>query len=179
MDLEHLSRILESLLFVADEPLSLGELSELTETEPEAIEKAMAMLQETLRGRGLMAIRSGDSFQLDTIPESTPFVERYLGDGHHNSLSAAALETLAIIAYRQPITRAQIDAIRGVDSAGVTRTLLARSLIRPLGRLQQAGRPMVLGTTFEFLEYFGLESLDELPPLPDFEDVEIAALDAT
>ena len=85
-------------------------------------------------------------------------------------LSAAALESLAIIAYRQPITRAAIEGVRGVNSEGVLRTLLARSLVAPVGRLEQAGRPILYGTTFEFLQYFGIGSLAELPPLPDGDD---------
>lgn len=164
---------------MADEPLSLDQLAELTDTDQELVEEALAELREALDERGLILLRLGDRFQLDTAPECASFVERYLGDEHGSSLSSAALETLAIIAYRQPITRAQIDAIRGVDSSGVIRTLLARSLIRPLGRLPQAGRPVVLGTTFEFLEYFGLESLDDLPPLPEAEEVELQSVETT
>jgi segregation and condensation protein B len=103
-------------------------------------------------------------------PEAAPAIERLLGLSHSAKLSSAALETLAIIAYRQPITRAQVEAIRGVNSDSVIRTLLARSLVVPVGQLEQAGRPELLGTTFEFLQYFGIRSLEELPSLPELED---------
>ncbi|MHA1572719.1 MAG: SMC-Scp complex subunit ScpB, partial [Alphaproteobacteria bacterium] len=119
---------------------------------------------------GLHVTRVGTRVQLVTMPDAAPVVERFLGISRSGKLSGAALETLAIIAYRQPITRAQIEAIRGVNSDGVIRTLQAKALVAPVGRLEQAGRPILLGTTFEFLQYFGIQSLDELPSLPELED---------
>ena len=102
-----------------------------------------------------------------TAPEASEAVERYLGTDHAPKLSAAALEALAIVAYRQPVTRAQLEGVRGVNCDGVLRTLTARGLVVPVGRLEQAGRPVLYGTTFDFLEYLGIGSLEELPKLPD------------
>jgi segregation and condensation protein B len=109
--------------------------------------------------------RSGDHVQLVSAPESAAVVERFLGIGPQPRPSTAALETLAIIAYRQPITRAQIEAIRGVDSSGVVRALLVRELIAEAGRLETVGRPILYATTPEFLRQFGLSSLAELPEI--------------
>jgi segregation and condensation protein B len=102
-----------------------------------------------------------------TVPGAAPAIERFLGMDRSGRLSAAALETLAIIAYRQPITRARLESVRGVSSDGVLRTLQAKELVAPVGRLEQVGRPILYGTTFEFLQYFGIASLEELPHLPD------------
>ena len=104
-----------------------------------------------------------------TAPEFAPYVERFLGLQYSGKLSAAALETLAIIAYQQPMTRPKIEAIRGVNCQGVLRSLIARGLIEAADRLESAGRPVVYATTFEFLQYFGLENLTELPTLEDAE----------
>jgi segregation and condensation protein B len=107
-----------------------------------------------------------------TAPEAAPYVERFLGLQYSGKLSAAALETLAIVAYRQPITTPQIEAIRGVDCQGVLRSLIARGLVEAVDRLDTAGRPVVYATTFEFLQYFGLANLTELPELEDTEPVD-------
>jgi segregation and condensation protein B len=109
--------------------------------------------------------RQGDSIQLVTAPESAAVIERFLGIQPQPRLSPAALEALAIIAYRQPITRANVDALRGVDSSGVIRALLGRDLITEAGRLDTVGRPILYATTAEFLRQFGLSNLAELPPL--------------
>ena len=159
--------LLEALLFVADGPIALEDLAQAMECDLGGVEEAIAELTSALAQRGLGIARSGSAVQMVTSSEASAAIERLLGAGGHARLSLAALETLAVIAYRQPITRAQIEAIRGVNSDGVLRTLLARSLIAPAGRLEQAGRPILFGTTFEFLQYLGLRSLDELPRLPD------------
>src|SRR5437016_2959838 len=117
------------------------------------------------RARGVRVQRMGDSVRLVSAPASAAAVERFLGVQAPPRLSAAALEALAIIAYRQPITRAQVEAIRGVDSSGVIRALLGRDLIAEAGRLESVGRPILYATTDEFLRQFGLSSLAELPPL--------------
>ena len=162
-----LDRILEALLFVADGPLSTEELAEAAQAPLAEVEAALQRLIEAPPRSGLCIVRQGSHVQMVTAPEAAPAVERLLGLDRSARLSSAALETLAIIAYRQPVTRAQIEAIRGVNSDAVIRSLLAKSLIQPVGRLEQAGRPELLGTTFEFLQYFGLKSLEELPPLPE------------
>lgn len=155
----------EALLFVADEPVTLQRLAEVLECERAAVEAALADLRQVLKGRGIRLQRKGDRVQLVTAPELAALVERFLGLEYSGKLSTAALETLAIVAYRQPITRAQIEAIRGVNCDGVLRTLLRRGLIQEVGRLEQVGRPIVYGTTMEFLQYFGLEDWRDLPPL--------------
>ncbi len=158
---------LESLLFVADGPVSVGRLAEALETTVGQVEKALTALEASYVDRGLRLQRVGNRVQLITAPETAARVERFLGLEARTRLSPAALETLAIIAYRQPITRPEIEAIRGVNSDSVLRTLLSVGLVEETGRAQTAGRPILYGTTFEFLQHFGLRSLDELPPLED------------
>jgi segregation and condensation protein B len=155
----------ESLLFVADGPVSTGRLAEALEVTPSQVERALADLEATYVGRGLLLQRADNHVQLITAPEAAPYVERFLGLEVRMRLSRAALETLAIIAYRQPTTRPEIEAIRGVSSDSVLRTLLSVGLIEETGRAQTVGRPILYGTTFEFLQHFGLRSLDELPRL--------------
>jgi len=155
----------ESLLFVADVPVSVGRLAEALEVTAGRVERALADLEAAYAGRGLRLQQAGNRVQLITVPEAAPYVERFLGLEAHTRLSRAALETLSIIAYRQPVTRPVIEAIRGVSSDSVLRTLLSVGLIEEVGRAPTVGRPILYGTTFEFLQHFGLCSLDELPPL--------------
>jgi segregation and condensation protein B len=129
-------------------------------------------LSEDYAKRGLRLQRKGNRVQLVSAPQAAPYIERFLGLSLSGKLSVAALETLAIIAYKQPVTRPQIEAIRGVSSDGVLRTLISKGLIEEVGRLETVGHPVLFGTTFEFLQYFGLDSLDGLPSLdiPENED---------
>jgi segregation and condensation protein B len=157
----------ECLLFVADEPVSVGRLAEALEVTPGQVEWALTDLAAAYVGRGLRLQRVGSRVQLITTPQAAPYVERFLGLEARTSLSQAALETLAIIAYRQPITRPEIEAIRGVSSDSVLRTLLSVGLIEDVGRAPTVGRPILYGTTFEFLQHFGLSGLDELPPMDE------------
>ncbi|NOZ27224.1 MAG: SMC-Scp complex subunit ScpB [Chloroflexi bacterium] len=159
--------LVESLLFVADEPVPLARLADALEASPEEIEDALHALEESCHHRGVRIQRKGERVQMVTAPEAAPYIERFLGLDLTTRLSPAALEVLAIIAYRQPITRAQIEAIRGVSCDSSLRTLVSRGLVEEVGRLEQAGRPILYGTTFQFLQYFGLKSLDDLPPLED------------
>jgi segregation and condensation protein B len=164
-----LPRLIESLLFVASSPTPVGQLAQVLQVDVASIEQALAGLAASLitERRGLALQRKADQVQLTTVPEAAPHIERFLGLDLTTRLSQAALESLAMIAYRQPVTRAQIEAIRGVNCDGVLRTLLARGLVEPVGRLEQAGRPFLYGTTFQFLQYFGLNSLEQLPSLPE------------
>jgi segregation and condensation protein B len=155
----------ESLLFVASEPSPIERLASVLETKPEQIEEALTSLDQYYASRGLRLQRKGKRVQLVTAPEAADAVRRFLGLELTGKLSPAALETLAIVAYRQPVTRAQVEAIRGVNSDSVIRTLVNRGLVEELGRLDQAGRPIIFGTTFDFLQQFGLSSLEQLPPL--------------
>jgi segregation and condensation protein B len=163
-----MDRFLEALLFVADGPVSLQDLTQALEIDRKTLIEAVQRLVEASATRGLHVVRNHSRIQMITAPDAGPVIERFLGIGHSAKLSSAALETLAIIAYRQPVTRAQIEAVRGVNSDGVLRTLIAKSLVAPQGRLEQAGRPVIFATTFEFLQYFGISSLEELPTLPEF-----------
>jgi len=160
-----LEAALEALLFVADAPPQVGELARALDTSPAQVEEALAALARSLQGRGLRLQRQGDRVRLVTAPELAPYVERFLGLRHGHRLSRAALETLAIIAYRQPITRGQIEAIRGASCERALATLKARGLVQEVGRAPLPGRPRLYGTTLKFLEHFGLERPEDLPPL--------------
>jgi segregation and condensation protein B len=157
--------VIESLLFVATEPVHVDRLAAILETTTEQVEESLNDLAQDYGQRGVRLQRRGQRVQMVTAPEATDHVRRFLGLELSGRLSPAALETLAIVAYRQPVTRAQIESVRGVNSDSVLRTLINRGLIEEQGRLEQVGRPIVYGTTFEFLQQFGLSSMDELPPL--------------
>ena len=159
------AQLIESLLFIAGEPLMVAQLAQALELPADAIEAALDRLTADCQSRGVRVQRQGDSVQLVSAPESAAVIERFLGVQPQPKLSPAALEALAIVAYRQPITRAQVDALRGVDSSGVIRALLGRDLIAEAGRLDTVGRPILYATTGEFLRQFGLSNLAELPPL--------------
>jgi segregation and condensation protein B len=161
---------LEALLFVAERPLSRREIATLAGTDRTTVDERLGDLEVSLRDRGIRLLVDGDRVELATAPEGGALVARYVG-ADAVRLSPASLETMAIVAYRQPVTRAAIDRIRGVDSDYTVRTLLHRRLIVELGRSTAPGRPFLYGTGFDFLERFGLTSLDELPPL----DVDVAA----
>jgi segregation and condensation protein B len=162
--------LLESVLFVASGPLSVGRLAKVLETTPAVIDNLLHNLEMDYRERGIRLQWSGSEVQLTTAPESSHVIERLLGLELTTRLSQAALEVLAIIAFLQPATRPQIDQIRGVNSDSSLRTLLGQGLIEEVGRLEGPGRPILYGTTPEFLQYFGLSSLDELPSLPGDEE---------
>lgn len=159
---------LEALLFVAPSPTPIARFAQVLAVDEETVHGALAELGEYYNSdhRGLRIVRKGDRVHLTTAPEAAFLIEKFLGLDLTTKLSAAALETLAVIAYRQPITRGGIESIRGVNCDGVLKTLVARELVEPVGRLEQPGRPFLYGTTLQFLQYFGLEGLDHLPPLP-------------
>jgi segregation and condensation protein B len=157
--------LLESLLFVADEPVTEGRLAQALEVQPGKVRAALATLQEVCAERGVRLQRAGGRVQLVSIPEAASYIERFLGLELHSRLSQAALEALAIVAYQQPVTRAQVEAVRGVNSDGVLRTLAGKGLIEEVGRLESVGRPILYGTTFDFLQFFGLQALEDLPTL--------------
>jgi len=155
---------LEALLFVAERPLTRREIATLAGVDRETVDELLGDLEVVLRERGLRLIATGDAVQLVTGPDAGALIARYVG-ADATRLSPAALETLAIVAYRQPVTRGVIERIRGVDSDYVVRTLLHRRLVVEQGRADTPGRPILYGTGFDFLERFGLTSLDDLPPL--------------
>lgn len=160
-----LSALLESLLFVATGPASLDQLAEAAAMSPDAVVQALDELAADLAGRGLRVQRLGGRVRLTTAPEAAAAVQRFLGLGQDPPLSPAVLETMAIIAYRQPITKPEIEAVRGVSADHAVRTLLARGLIEEVGRAESVGRPFLYAPTARFLEHFGLPDLDSLPPL--------------
>ena len=161
---------LEALLFVAEKPLTRREIGIQAGVDRATVDECMGDLEVSLAGRGIRLVISGDRVELATAPEAGALIARYVG-ADAVKLSPAALETLAIVAYRQPVTRAVVERIRGVDSDYSIRALLHRRLVTELGRSDAPGRPILYGTGFEFLERFGLTSVDELPPL----DLDVAA----
>lgn len=163
-------RDIEALLFVAERPLSRREIGTLCGIDGSRVDALLGDLEVTLRERGIRLALLGDEVRLVTAPESGLLIGRYTGAGE-TRVSPAAMEALAIVAYRQPVTRGVIERIRGVDSDYVIRSLIARRLIVEQGRADSPGRPILYATSFEFLERFGMASLDELPPL----DAEVAA----
>jgi segregation and condensation protein B len=171
-----LAGALESLLFVADEAVEPAQLARAIGITPAAAEAALLALDADYRseGRGLrLQVRNG-RYQLVTAPEAANLIENFLNLDASARLSAPALEALAVVAYRQPVTRAQIEAVRGVDCSGVLRSLLQRGLLEEVGRLDAPGRPVLYGVTDLFMHHFGLTALQELPPL---EDAEIARIE--
>ena len=156
---------IEALLFVAVEPVTPGQLATVLETTTTQVNHALDELDASFRTRGLRLQRHSGRVQLTTAPESAEAIERFLGLEATSHLSRAALEALSIIAYQQPVTRPQVDSVRGVNSDGVMRSLLSKGLIQEGGRAEGPGRPILYSTTPEFLQHFGLNSLTELPPL--------------
>jgi segregation and condensation protein B len=160
-------RPLEAVLFVADEPLSSAVLANLAGTDRRTVDSLLEGLAAEYErtGAGLSLRRVAGGWRLYTHPDAAPIVQRFVLSSRHTRLTRAALETMAIVAYKQPVTRHQVAAIRGVDSEGVLRALVERGLLAEVGRDEGPGRPLLYGTTPEFLERLGLDSVSELPPL--------------
>lgn len=167
-----LPAMLEGLLFVAGEPVAPAQLAVALDLTVASVEKGLSELEENLMARGLRLQRHAGRIQLTTAPEIADALERFLGLEATTRLSRAALETLAIIAYQQPVTRPAIDAVRGVNSDGVIKSLLSKGLLQEVGRSEGPGRPILYGTSPDFLQHFGLNSLSELPALELPEDVQ-------
>lgn len=160
-----LSVKLEALLFVAAEPVAPTQLATALDVSASVIERGLNELGASLATRGLRLQRHAGRVQLTTAPQLAELIERFLGLEATTHLSRAALETLAIIAYQQPVTRPQIDSIRGVNSDSMMKSLLNKGLILESGRTDGPGRPILYSTTPEFLQHFGLNSILEMPPL--------------
>ena len=161
---------LEAVLLVADRPVEPGLLAQLLEVSVERVVQMCSALGEELEaaGRGFTVARVAGGYRFETRPEQAPYVERFVLEGQSSRLSSAALETLSIIAYKQPVSRAQVAAIRGVNADGVIRSLLQRGYVTEVGRDPGPGQAVLLGTTEAFLERLGLGGLEDLPPLGDF-----------
>ena len=163
-------KIVEAILLLADEPVPARLMGELLEMPQQDVAAMLAELSETYRreDRGFVLREAGGGWRLYTAPECAPWLERFARGRTRARLTGAALEVLAIIVYRGPLSRAQVSEIRGVDSDGVIRTLLVRGLIEERGRGRGPGSPILLGPSRELVERLGLRSLDELPPLTEF-----------
>jgi|SRR5437660_8508967 len=162
-----LGAVIESLLFVSGRPLELAELCKLLDVAEEPLRRGLLALERDLVGqaRGIRLQRLGGQIQLVTAPEHARYIAALLGLPMTAKLTSAAMETLAVIAYRQPVTRSQIEAVRGVNSDRALASLIQHGLVAEIGRAQTVGRPALFATTAEFLQLFGLTSLEELPGL--------------
>ena len=169
--MNNLEGIIESLLFAAgDEGLTIKQISEVLEMETLVAEDVLSKLVSEYnenQKRGIMIVQLAETYQLVTKKEYSPFLKKLVESPNNTALSQAALETLAIIAYKQPITRIEIEEIRGVKTDRPLQTLTAKALIKEMGRVEGPGRAYLYGTTKEFLDYFGLRNIKELPPLPE------------
>jgi segregation and condensation protein B len=170
MESDELGRAIEAVLLVAVEPVLPGLLAELLEEPVERVEESLTTLADSYvsQGRGFVLSRIAGGARLQTHPDLSPYVERFANRDVSHRLSTAALETLAIVAYRQPVSRGQISSLRGVNVDGVTRLLEQRGYIDVVGRADGPGQPALYGTTDLFLERLGLDSLEQLPPVEDF-----------
>jgi segregation and condensation protein B len=168
-DIQEMALACEALLFVSPEPLPLTDLRRVLAIRQATLERVLDFLGKTLAEshRGVRLQRHNDLVRLISAPEAALYIDKLKGQQASQRLSDAALETLALIAYRQPVTRPQIEAIRGVDCNGVTNTLLQRGLIQEAGRLDSVGHPILYSTTLAFLQHFGLETPNQLPPIDE------------
>jgi segregation and condensation protein B len=166
--------IIESVLFISGEPVSLDILKEILDLDKQDVERYLKELlsEYALKNSGLVLVEVAGGVQMVTNPDCAPWIKKLLATSMPTRLSQPSLETLAIIAYKQPIIKSEIEAIRGVNSDGVIRTLLERRQIKILGRKEVPGRPLLYGTTREFLQSFGLKDLSELPTLKEFQEMD-------
>ncbi|MEE8329435.1 MAG: SMC-Scp complex subunit ScpB [Thermodesulfovibrionia bacterium] len=166
--------ILEALLFISGEPLTVEILKNILEINSDEVKRIIVELinEYQLKNPGLLITEVAGGVQMVTNPACAPWVKKLLATALPTRLSQQSLETMAIVAYKQPIIKAEIEVLRGVNSDGVLKTLLERRLVKILGRKEVPGRPLIYGTTKEFLQYFGLKNLAELPTLKEFQEVE-------
>ena len=175
MEREELKSIVENVLLAADQPINASELSKifLDGTDKNQLQSILDELKEEYNSRNFQIMEVADGYQLCTRHEYNDWIRKYLKLDRSSRLSQPGLDTLSIIAYKQPLTRQEVDDIRGVDSSGVLKTLLEKKVIGPAGRKKVPGRPIMYRTTQKFLEYFGLKDLSDLPTLEDLrEEVE-------
>jgi segregation and condensation protein B len=166
MEQSQAKNVLESLLFVAREPLPLERLEEATELSREVLSSLLEEMIGEMQGRGIQIFKVSGGYLMGTNPGNVNYVERILHPKEETRLSPQALETLAIVAYKQPVTRVEIEKLRGVDSGWVIDSLIAKKLVAETGRSETVGRPYLYATTEEFLRHFGLKDISSLPPLP-------------
>ncbi|USG63570.1 SMC-Scp complex subunit ScpB [Brevibacillus ruminantium] len=181
MDYDKLKSVIEGLLFISgDEGIDAKQISEIIEIPEEEVVDLIEDMKADFRraGRGIQIVEVAKAYQLTTLPEHVPFFEKLATSPSQSTLSQAALETLAIVAYRQPITRSEIEEIRGVKCEKALNTLLSKLLIKEAGRAEGVGRPILYATTKEFLEHFGLRELSDLPEPPVHVNIEEARAEA-
>lgn len=161
--------IIESLLFVSGEPLEINQIASILECSVNFTKDLLSEMTKlyNVKNRGIKLINANNTYSLVTKSENSDYIEKLLGNNSRQSLSQAALETLAIVSYKQPITRIDIDEIRGVKSDRAISNLVEKGLIKECGRLEVPGRPILYSTTDEFLKYFGLENIEQMPALDD------------
>jgi len=171
MDIRKIKAIIECLLFVSGDPVSLKDLSTVLDIDQNTLKKIINQLIDDYADntRGIKIIEINGSYQLCSKPELYDYVEKLLKPRAKTGLSQASLETLSIIAYKQPITKSAIDEVRGVKSDACITRLLEKDMIKEVGRMEGPGRPILYGTTDTFLRLFGLKNINELPPLKEFE----------
>ncbi|RME33808.1 MAG: SMC-Scp complex subunit ScpB [Deltaproteobacteria bacterium] len=172
LDTNELKSLVEALVFVSDTPVRLDKLAEALQVDRTRLNGILDLLEQDYAGRGIHLVRVAGGVQFRTDARFAEQI-RAMQKSRPFRFSRAALECLAIIAYRQPVTRGDIEYLRGVDSGGVIKTLLDKRLIRILGKKDVAGRPLIYGTSREFLEVFGLHSLEDLPTLKEFSDLDL------
>ncbi len=167
MEHEQYKAVIEAILFLKEEPVRAEKLAAILEIPPEEVRGLIEELQQelVLQRRGLRIFEIAGGYRMGSAPELAPYLEKAFGEEESGSLSQAALETLAIIAYKQPLTRVEIEAVRGVRCEHILDNLLKRKLVRISGRKEGPGRPLIYKTTPDFLKYFGLKDLGDLPPL--------------
>ena len=172
MQRDELKSIIENVLLAADQPVQIGELEKIffDETDKKNLQSILEELKEEYQSRNLQILEVADGYQLCTRHEFNDWIRKFLKLDRSSRLSQPSLDTLSIIAYKQPLTRQEVDEIRGVDSSGVIKTLLEKKVIGPAGRKKVPGRPIMYRTTQKFLEYFGLRGLSDLPTLEDLKE---------
>ena len=170
MEPNEIPQILEAILFVAGEPVAVSDLAQALEVSEMEIMHAVEALERECERRGVTVRRYGDHLRMETRPEYAPYVERLLQPVQRQTLSQTAMETLAVIAYRQPVTKGEVEQVRGVKCDYSVQSLLHKGLIKEAGRKEALGRPILYATTDRFLEHFGISDIRELPPLPDAQE---------
>ena len=174
METNEIPQILEAILFVAGEPVAIRDLAAALELGEMELMNAVEALERACESRGVAIKRYGDHLRMETRAEYAPYVERLLQPVQRQTLSQSAMETLAVIAYRQPATKGEVELVRGVKCDYSIQSLLQKGLIKEVGRKEALGRPILYATTDRFLEHFGISDIRELPPLPDPQPVEKA-----
>ncbi|EOD01081.1 SMC-Scp complex subunit ScpB [Caldisalinibacter kiritimatiensis] len=175
MDRREIKAIIEALLFTWGDPLHIDDIKNILELEKNEVKQIIDEMIDDFNynRRGVQIIQINNKYQISTRPEHYDWIKKLCTPNKSKSLSNAALETLSIISYKQPITKMEIESIRGVKCDKALKTLIDKNLIKEVGRLDKTGRPILYGTTEEFLKYFGLQSLNDLPKLKEFKNIEL------